>query len=105
MDPSTYQNLLTQQGEALQGASMVPFLGSSHCRCSPGSCKCGLGAANSPPKPNPIPYTQRGGSILAVAGLFLLGGFLARNRDMTLPSQMMYGTGAMAAGYGIARLT
>lgn len=87
MDPSAYGNLLTQQGEALQGAANVPFLGTT------------------PPKPNPVPYTQRGGSILAVSGLLVLGGFIARNRNMDLPSSMMYGTGALVAGYGIARLT
>ena len=42
---------------------------------------------------------------MAVAGLFILGGFLASNRNMDLPSSMMYGTGAMMAGYGVARLT
>lgn len=87
MDPSAYDQLLTQQGEALQGAAMVPYLGSTT------------------PKPNPTPYLQRGGSIMAVSGLLILGGFLARNRNMDLPSSMMYGTGALMAGYGIARLT
>ena len=89
MDPSTYGNLLTQQGEALQGAAMVPFLGST----------------TQVPKPNPIPYTQRGGSIIAVSGLLILGGFFARSRNMNLPSQMMLGSGAIMAGYGVARLT
>lgn len=110
MDPSAYDQLLTQQGSALQGASMVPYLGSSHCACPKGQCRCGsLGASNATSfgttKTNPTPYLQRGGSIMAVSGLLILGGFFARTRDMTLPSQVMLGSGAIMAGYGVARLT
>lgn len=95
MNPETYNNLLTQQGPALQGATMVPFLGAAN-----------LGTSHdSPSFANPTPYTQRGGSIMAVSGLLVLGGFLARSRNMDLPSQIMMGTGAVIAGYGIARLT
>ena len=95
MDPEIYNNLLTQQSPALQGAAMVPFLGAANLGQS----------SNSPVGANPTPYTQRGGSIMAVSGLLVLGGFLARSRNMDLPSQVMMGTGAVIAGYGIARLT
>jgi hypothetical protein len=92
MNPDIYNNLLTQQGPALQGATMVPFLGAA----SQGLSNTGK---------SPIPYTQRGGSIIVVSGLLILGGFLARSRNMDLPSNMMLGSGAIVAGYGIARIT
>jgi hypothetical protein len=91
VNPDTYNQLLTtQQGEALSGATLVPFLGSNN---------------NTPPKPNPVPYTQRGGSILAISGLLLLGGVIARSKNIDMPSQMLLGSSLILGGYGVARLT
>jgi len=90
VNPDTYNQLLTtQQGEALSGATRVPFLGSNHI----------------PSKANPIPYTQRGGSILAISGLLLLGGVIARSKNIDMPSQMLLGSSLILGGYGVARLT
>ena len=89
MDPSAYTTHM--QGNipsTLSGAANVPFLGSTG----------DLGKT-------PTPFLQRGGALLTVSGLLILGGLFAQSRDMDMVKNAMLFPGLMVMGYGVARLT
>lgn len=92
MDPTSYTKHMTGDTSGLSGVANIPYLGNT----------ASLGVAHNA---SPTPFLQRGGAMLTVSGLLILGGLLAQNRGQGVIKNALLYPGLMVMGYGVARLT
>lgn len=91
MDPSAYTQHMQGNTANFGAAANVPYLGNT----------ASLGMTHN----SPTPFLQRGGAMLAVSGLLILGGLFAQTRGQDMVKNSLLYPGLMVMGYGVARLT
>jgi len=93
MDPTTYTKHMTGDTSNLGAAANVPFLGNAQ--------PLGISHNNT----TPTPFLQRGGAMMTVSGLLILGGLFAQTQGRGTVQKALLYPGLMVMGYGVARLT